>query len=156
MGPRQLATRNNTTVLYTTARSRPTHWPFPSASCLLTDRESTCRVVRDLYVGRRRFEGRHSFERSASPAVFRTAPCSHHRPTGLVWAFHSLACLHMHQIHYSCHGEEQAAGKAAASRSCCCAKRAKIWTGLQRRLFSLNETIINRRNAPCSIRLWRW
>jgi hypothetical protein len=37
--------------------------------------------------------GRRSFDCSASPAVFRQAPCSPHRLTGLVWAFHGPASL---------------------------------------------------------------
>jgi hypothetical protein len=113
---------------------------------------STCRVVRDLGG---LYDGRRSFDCSASPAVFRPAPCSHHRPTGLVRAFYGLDRLHMHRIHYCCHGAEHAPGKAVASRFLLLRPWAKIWTGLQRRLLSLAGTIINRRKPPCSIRSWR-
>jgi hypothetical protein len=145
----------NTTVLYTTARSRPTHWPFSFACCLLADRGSTCRLMsrKTCMVGGLH-DGRRSFGGSASPAVFRPEPCSHHRPTGLVLALYGLDRLQMRRIHDSCHGANHAAGKAAASRFLLLRPWAKIWTRL-RRLFSLAGTIINRRKAPCSIRSWR-
>jgi hypothetical protein len=82
---------------------------------------------------------RRSFHCSASPAVFRPAPCSHYRPTGLVRAFYGLARLHMHRIHYSCHGAEHAAGKTAASRSCCCAQGPRYGQGFGALFIERND-----------------
>jgi hypothetical protein len=60
--------------------------PFLSACCLLTDRGSTCRVVRDL-------GGLYDGRRSSDCSAFPTSACSHHRLCGRSTALVVCTCI---------------------------------------------------------------